>query len=240
MSGMSGVSDILTLAGVTVGYGDGTVLADINLSVAAGHALCLLGRNGVGKTTLVKTVMGLLRPRHGRVMFEGGDITRLAPNARARLGIGYVPQGRLVFPQLTVRDNLLVGQEALSKGGTSGLQDVLDLFPVLREMSNRLAGTLSGGQQQQLAIGRALIARPKLLLLDEPTEGIQPSVVLEIRRVLRRIRDQTALAMLVAEQFLDFATGLADEYCVLDGGVVALRSDATNLDRTAVRELLAV
>jgi urea transport system ATP-binding protein len=188
----------------------------------------------------VKTVIGLLKPRHGQVLFEDQDITRLAPNARARLGIGYVPQGRLVFPQLTVRDNLLVGQEALDSGRASAMADVLSLFPVLAEMSQRMAGTLSGGQQQQLAIGRALIARPTMLLLDEPTEGIQPSIVLEIRRILRRIRDQTGVAMLVAEQFLDFATGLADEYCVLDGGIVALASDAATLDRAAVHELLAV
>jgi urea transport system ATP-binding protein len=234
------VSDILVLHDVTVGYGDGTVLSDVSLSVGAGSALCLLGRNGVGKTTLVKTVIGLLRPRRGRILFDGHDVTSLTPNARARLGMGYVPQGRLVFPQLTVRDNLLVAQEALSPGAVSGLDDVLELFPVLGEMSNRLAGALSGGQQQQLAIGRALVARPKLLLLDEPTEGIQPSIVLEIRRVLRRIRDQTEVAMLLAEQFLDFATGLADDYCVLDGGLVALASSAADLDRTAVHELLAV
>jgi urea transport system ATP-binding protein len=234
------MTDLLRLVDVTVGYGDGTVLADVNLTVAPGRAVCLLGRNGVGKTTLVKTVIGLLKPRHGQVLFEDQDITRLAPNARARLGIGYVPQGRLVFPQLTVRDNLLVGQEALDSGRASAMADVLSLFPVLAEMSQRMAGTLSGGQQQQLAIGRALIARPTMLLLDEPTEGIQPSIVLEIRRILRRIRDQTGVAMLVAEQFLDFATGLADEYCVLDGGIVALASDAATLDRAAVHELLAV
>jgi urea transport system ATP-binding protein len=234
------MTDLLRLVEVTVGYGDGTVLADVNLTVAPGRAVCLLGRNGVGKTTLVKTVIGLLKPRHGQVLFEDQDITRLAPNARARLGIGYVPQGRLVFPQLTVRDNLLVGQEALDSGRASAMADVLSLFPVLAEMSQRMAGTLSGGQQQQLAIGRALIARPTMLLLDEPTEGIQPSIVLEIRRILRRIRDQTGVAMLVAEQFLDFATGLADEYCVLDGGIVALASDAATLDRAAVHELLAV
>ena len=234
------MSDILVLTDVTVGYGDGTVLADVSLSVGAGSATCLLGRNGVGKTTLVKTVIGLLRPRHGRIVFDGHDVTRLTPNARARLGVGYVPQGRLVFPQLTVRDNLLVAQEAVSPGGASGLDEVLELFPVLAEMSSRMAGALSGGQQQQLAIGRALVARPKLLLLDEPTEGIQPSIVLEIRRVLRRIRDQTEVAMLLAEQFLDFATGLADDYCVLDGGVVAMASSAADLDRTAVHELLAV
>jgi urea transport system ATP-binding protein len=234
------VTDILDLHDVTVGYGDGTVLSDVNLSVAPGQAVCLLGRNGVGKTTLMKTVIGLLKPRHGQVRFAGQEVTKLAPNARARLGIGYVPQGRLVFPQLTVRDNLLVGQEALAGGRSTALREVLELFPVLGEMSSRAAGALSGGQQQQLAIGRALISRPTLLLLDEPTEGIQPSIVLEIRRILRRIRDETGVAMLVAEQFLDFATGLADEYCVLDGGVVALASSAADLNRAAVHELLAV
>jgi urea transport system ATP-binding protein len=236
----TGSADVLRLTDLTVGYGDGTVLADVNLGVGSGQALCLLGRNGVGKTTLVKTVMGLLRPRHGSVVFDGHDITRLTPNARARLGIGYVPQGRLVFPQLTVRDNLLVGEEALRQGQPSRLAEAVELFPMLKEMSNRLAGTLSGGQQQQLAIGRALVGRPQLLLLDEPTEGLQPSIVLEIRRVLRRIRDQMGVSMLLAEQFLDFATGLADEYCVLDGGVVALASSAASLDRAAVHELLAV
>ncbi|MGI9149789.1 MAG: urea ABC transporter ATP-binding subunit UrtE [Chloroflexota bacterium] len=234
------MSAILELRDVTVGYGEGTVLANISLSVDSGRAVCLLGRNGVGKTTLIKTVIGLLRPRHGQLLFEGQDMTRFPPNARARLGIGYVPQGRLVFPQLTIYDNLLVGQEALRSGERSGLDEVFGLFPMLAEMRNRAAGTLSGGQQQQLSIGRALIGRPKLLLLDEPTEGIQPSVVLEIRRVLRRIREQTAVAMLLAEQFLDFATGLTDEYCVLDGGMVALASSAADLDRAAVHELLAI
>jgi len=145
-----------------------------------------------------------------------------------------------MFPQLSVRENLMVGQEALAPGQGPAMAEVLDLFPVLAEMGNRQAGMLSGGQQQQLAIGRALIARPKMLLLDEPTEGIQPSIVIEIRNVLRKIRQETGVAMLLAEQFLDFATGLADEYCVLDGGVVALQSDAETLDRPAVAELLAV
>ena len=230
---------MLSLVDVTVGYGEGTVLSEVSLSVGAGQAVCLLGRNGVGKTTLMKCVMGLLRPRAGALTFSGRDITGLAPNARARLGIGYVPQGRHVFPGLTVRDNLLVGAEALA-GRPHALDEVYALFPVLREMRNRMAGTLSGGQQQQLAIGRALIARPALLVLDEPTEGIQPSIVLEIRRALRLIRDQTGAAMLLAEQFLDFASGLADEYCVLDGGMVALRGSASELDRSAVTELLAV
>jgi urea transport system ATP-binding protein len=233
-------TDLLTLEGVTVGYGHGTVLANVNVAVQRGHALCLLGRNGVGKTTLIKTIMGLLRPRRGRVVFDGRDVTGSPPHDRARLGIGYVPQGRLMFPRLTVRENLLVGLEALAPGVESGLDDVLALFPVLGEMAGRAAGMLSGGQQQQLAIGRALISRPKLLLLDEPTEGIQPSIVGEIRRALRQVREKTGVAMLLAEQFLDFAAGLADDYCVLDGGVVALESSADSLDRAAVTELLAV
>ena len=232
---------MLKLVDVTVGYGDGTVLSDLNLSVGAGEAMCLLGRNGVGKTTLLKCVIGLLKPRGGRVWFDGRDATGLTPNVRARMGLGYVPQGRLVFPQLTVRDNLLVGAEALGgRASATAYDEVLELFPVLGEMRRRMAGTLSGGQQQQLAIGRALMGRPRLLLLDEPTEGIQPSIVIEIRRVLQRLRDQTGVAMLLAEQFLDFAHGLADEYCVLDGGAVVLQSTAVALDRAAVSELLAV
>lgn len=232
---------MLSLEEVTIGYGEGTVLSDVSLNMESGQTVCLLGRNGVGKTTVMKCVIGLLRPRRGRLTFNGTDVTALAPNARARMGIGYVPQGRLVFPQLTVRDNLLVGAEALGgRSSASAMDDVLALFPVLREMRNRLAGTLSGGQQQQLAIGRALIARPRLLLLDEPTEGIQPSVVLEIRRSLRAIRETYGVSILLAEQFLDFAFGLADEYCVVDGGVVAMRASAVALDRAAVTELLAV
>src|SRR5712691_5426675 len=234
------MSALLSLRGVTVGYGDGIVLSDVSLDVPGGGALCLLGRNGVGKTTLVKTVMGLLKPKAGHVSFDGQHITPFSPNRRARMGIGYVPQGRLMFPQLTVRENLLVGLEALPPGSSGALGEVLELFPVLHEMANRAAGMLSGGQQQQLAIGRALIARPKLLLLDEPTEGLQPSIVIGIRAVLRRIRQETGVTMLLAEQFLDFAAGLADHYCVLDGGTVALDSAAETLDRAAVTDLLAV
>ncbi|HLG72706.1 MAG TPA: urea ABC transporter ATP-binding subunit UrtE [Chloroflexota bacterium] len=233
------MSALLELQQVTVGYGEGTVLSHVSLDLPAGGALCLLGRNGVGKTTLMKTVIGLLRPRAGKVLLAGKDVTAAPPHQRARFGMGYVPQGRLMFPQLTVRENLLIGLEALN-GGESALHEVYELFPVLNDMGGRLAGMLSGGQQQQLAIGRALVARPKLLLLDEPTEGIQPSIVIEIRSVLRRIRQETGVAMLLAEQFLDFAAGLADDYLVLDGGVVALESSAEQLDRTAVTELLAV
>ena len=234
------MSALLSIDGMTVGYGEGTVLSDIALEVQPGGALCVLGRNGAGKTTLMKTVIGLLRPRSGRIVFAGHDVTSLPPHDRARLGMGYVPQGRLMFPQLTVRENLLVGLSALPRGASDGLAQVLNLFPVLGDMANRAAGMLSGGQQQQLAIGRALVARPRLLLLDEPTEGIQPSVVMEIRSVLHRIRKETGLSMLLAEQFLDFASGLADAYCLLDGGLVALRQEADQLDRAAVAELLSV
>lgn len=233
-------TSLLSLSGVTVGYGQGTVLSDLDLDVQPGQVMCVVGRNGVGKTTLIKTVIGVLKPRSGHIRFQGLEITSMTPHERARLGIGYVPQGRLMFPQLTVMDNLLVGLQALGPGRTSALDAVLDLFPVLREMSGRAAGMLSGGQQQQLAIGRALVSQPRLLLLDEPTEGIQPSIVLEIRQTLRRVLEQSGVAMLLAEQFLDFATGLADDYCALDGGVIALRSKATDLDRAAVNDLLAV
>ena len=234
------MSALLTMRAITVGYGDGTVLSDVNLDLPAGGALCLLGRNGVGKTTLMKTVIGLLKPKSGHITFDGQHLTPLPPHQRARLGIGYVPQGRLMFPQLTVRENLLVGLEALPPGGSGAFSEVLELFPVLADMAQRAAGMLSGGQQQQLAIGRALVARPKLLLLDEPTEGLQPSIVIDIRNALRRVRQETGVSMLLAEQFLDFATGLADHYCVLDGGTVALDSSAETLDRAAVTELLAI
>jgi urea transport system ATP-binding protein len=236
------VSDtLLEVRRLNVGYGDGVVLSEVDLEVRREHAVCLLGRNGVGKTTLIKTIMGLLRPRSGQVFFDGRDITALPPHARARLGIGYVPQGRLIFPQLTVMDNLHIGREAAwRQDGAAGLSEVHELFPILREMHNRQAGMLSGGQQQQLAIARALVSRPRLLVLDEPTEGIQPSIVLEIRRVLRQIRERMGLSVLLAEQFLDFANGLVDDLCVLDGGMVALRGSVQAVDRTAVNELLAV
>ncbi|MBV9581796.1 MAG: urea ABC transporter ATP-binding subunit UrtE [Chloroflexi bacterium] len=232
---------MLEIHALTVGYGDGVVLTDVDLSVQSHQAACLLGRNGVGKTTLLKTLMGLLRPRTGRIDFDGHDITRLSPNARARLGIGYVPQGRMIFPQLSVTDNLIVGLEAASgRRAAERLASVYELFPVLNEMGKRQAGMLSGGQQQQLAIGRALIASPRLLVLDEPTEGIQPSIVLEIRRVLRQVRERLGVSILLAEQFLDFADGLADDMYVLDGGTVALEGSVETLDRSAVTELLAV
>ncbi len=233
---------LLEIRDLTVGYGDGVVLSDVELQVETHQAVCLLGRNGVGKTTLLKTLMGVLRPRAGRIAFDGQDIVRLTPNARARLGIGYVPQGRMIFPQLTVTDNLMVGLEAASgrRASSQGLASVYELFPVLEEMGKRQAGMLSGGQQQQLAIGRALIAGPRLLVLDEPTEGIQPSIVLEIRRVLRQVRERLGVSILLAEQFLDFADGLADDMYVLDGGMVALSGSVEALDRSAVNELLAV
>lgn len=233
------MTELLAIRGVTVGYGEGTVLTDVDLTIPAAGAVCVLGRNGVGKTTLVKTIMGLIRPRRGELTFDGKDLSQLAPHARARLGIGYVPQGRLIFPQLSVLENLQIGMQA-ADGRADGLVDVYDLFPLLREMRNRQAGMLSGGQQQQLAIGRALVSRPRLLILDEPTEGIQPSIVLELRRALREVRARMHVALLLAEQFVDFAAGLADDWCVIDGGTIALRERADTIDHQAVRELLAV
>ncbi len=231
---------LLHLERLTAGYGEGTVISDVSLDVNEGSVLCLLGRNGAGKTTLLKTVIGLLRARHGTITFDGHDLTMLPPHARARLGIGYVPQGRQMFPQLTVRDNLMIGFEARAPGRPHALDATLTLFPVLGEMSNRMAGMLSGGQQQQLAIGRALVSHPRLLILDEPTEGIQPSIVQDIKRALLQVREEMGTALLLAEQFLDFATGLADDYSVLDGGMIAFQQRADALDRAAVRDLLAV
>src|SRR3979490_1631958 len=231
---------MLEVSAIDLHYGAAQALRGVSLSAEPGKVTCVLGRNGVGKTSLLDALAGQHPITRGTITFDGADLTRLKPDERARRGVAYVPQGREIFPLLTVEENLKTGFAPLKRDQRSIPDDVFSLFPVLGGMLRRRGGALSGGQQQQLAIGRALVMRPRLLLLDEPTEGIQPSIVLEIRRVLRRIRDQTEVAMLLAEQFLDFATGLADDYCVLDGGLVALASSATELDRAAVHELLAV
>ncbi len=232
---------MLEIDHLTVGYGDGIVLSDVSLVVEPGQVVCLIGRNGVGKTTLLRAVTGLLRPRGGTVRMGGVDVTGWPPHRRARAGLGYVPQGRMIFPHLTVRENLLIGLEAAAgKDATVQLAIAFGLFPRLARLAERGGGKLSGGEQQQLAIARALVAEPRILLLDEPTEGVQPSVVEEIAAALREIRDRRTVAILLAEQFLDFASGLADHYCVLEGGTVAASGDATALGHEVVREYLSV
>jgi urea transport system ATP-binding protein len=199
-----------------------------------------MGRNGEGKTTLLNAVMGLLPTRGGSVQFEGADMTKLKPYQRARAGIGYVPQGHQVFPRLSVAENLKVVHERTGRGDPGAIDDALDLFPVLRTFSARQAGLLSGGQAQQLAIARALVTRPRLLILDEPTEGIQPSIILEIEDAIAELHRSTGMAILLVEQYVEFALRLADRYAVLEGGRIASSGDCASADMADFAELLAV
>ena len=215
---------LLDIRGLNVYYGESHILRDVDLSVAPGQMVCLIGRNGVGKTTLLKSVIGLLRQRSGAVRLEGRELSAMPPHIRARGGIGYVPQGREIIPQLTVRENLLLGLEALPGGMAKNRHIdpvVFELFPILEKFLARRGGDLSGGQQQQLAIARALLGKPKLLLLDEPTEGIQPSVVLDIERAVRRIIETTGISVLLVEHHLHFVRQSDWYYAMQKGGVVA-------------------
>ena len=229
---------MLTVERLDVAYGGSQVLWGVDLTVGFGQVVCLMGRNGVGKTTLLKTVMGLLPARAGKVTFDGVDITRWSADRRARAGIGYVPQGREIFPHLSVEENLRVAQLGCGRG--NGMDDVLDLFPALRRLLTRKGGVLSGGEQQMLAIGRALLTRPKLLILDEPTEGIQPSIILEIEESIRRIKKDLGLAVLLVEQYLDFAERLADAYVIMAKGSVVAAGATRDLRPDQVKQHLAV
>ncbi|HET9052490.1 MAG TPA: ATP-binding cassette domain-containing protein, partial [Candidatus Dormibacteraeota bacterium] len=205
-----------------------------------GGVTCVVGRNGAGKTTLVNAVMGVLRPTGGRVTWDGQDITRMAPERRVRLGLGYVPQGHPVFPQLSVAENLRVVLEARQGADASAVDEAVDLFPRLKPLMGRRAGVLSGGQQQQLAIARALVGRPRLLLMDEPTEGIQPSIIDEIEDAIAQLHRSAGMSILLIEQYVEFALRRADAYVVLDAGDVLDSGATADLEETAVRRLLAV
>ncbi len=229
---------MLSVEGLDVAYGESQVLWSVGLDVAAGELVCLMGRNGVGKTTLLKTAMGLLPARRGRVVFDGADITSWPSDRRARAGIGYVPQGREVFPHLTVEENLRVA--LLGCGRVGRIDEALELFPALKLLLARKGGVLSGGEQQMLAIGRALLTKPKLLMLDEPTEGIQPSIILEIEEALRRIKRELGLAVLLVEQYLDFAERLADKYVIMAKGAVVAAGATRDLRPDMVKQHLVV
>lgn len=199
-------------------YGGSHTLWDVELSVSPGSLMCLMGRNGMGKTTFLKCIMGLLPPTSGTIIFEGIDLLKLPAEERARIGIGYVPQGREIFSHLTVEENLRVGLGVRKNGTRTIPAHVFDLFPVLKQMRNRRGGDLSGGQQQQLAIARALVLEPKLLILDEPSEGIQPNVVHEIGGILLKLNKEEGLTLLLVEQKLPFARRVASEFCMLANG----------------------
>ena len=220
-------------------YGGSHILRDVTFAVPAGELTVMLGRNGVGKTTLLRCVMGIVAIRTGSVMWKDKSLERLPPYSRVASGLGYVPQGRDIFPRLTVEENLLVG--AASDRSVRGVsKEIYDLFPILKEMKNRRAGDLSGGQQQQLAIGRALMGRPELLLLDEPTEGIQPSIIQEIGKTLRRLVEEFRMTILLVEQYYDFARHLADHYVVMDRGEVVAQGAGKDMEQDGVRALVAV
>lgn len=231
---------MLTIQGLSVGYGESQILRAVHLHVPPGQVVCLMGRNGVGKTTLLKSVMGLLSPQVGTIVFDGRDITRLKPEQRARRGIGYVPQGREIFPQLTVRENLRIG--LLGKKGGNGMvpDEVFQLFPALRRMLDRKGGFLSGGEQQQLAIARALVTEPKLLLLDEPTEGIQPSIILEIEAVIEQIKARGDIAILLVEQYLEFAWRLANAFSIMEKGSIVAEGEMAELTDEIIKRHLTV
>ena len=230
---------MLSVQGLNQYYGGSHTLRDVGFDVPAGACTALLGRNGVGKTTLLKCLMGVLPMRSGKIGFAGTSIANLPPYARAALGIGYVPQGRDIFPRLSVQENLQMGL-ASKKNGSKVPDFVFDMFPVLKQMLNRRGGDLSGGQQQQLAIGRALAMRPRLLILDEPTEGIQPSIIKDIERAIRSLVAAGDIAILLVEQYYDFAKSLADHYVVLSRGEVVARGLGADMDRNNVRAHLAV
>lgn len=222
-------------------YGGSHILRGLSFQAKVGEVTCLLGRNGVGKTTLLRCLMGLLPAREGSVHWEGQAITTLKPHQRVHAGIAYVPQGREIFPRLTVEENLLMG---LSRFGASQAREVpafiYELFPVLLQMKHRRGGDLSGGQQQQLAIGRALASRPRLLILDEPTEGIQPSVFKEIGAVIRQLAARGDMAILLVEQFYDFAAELADQYLVMSRGEIVQQGRGENMEAEGVRGLVTI
>ncbi len=231
---------MLLLQDIDLFYGASHILRRVGLVAEPGAVTCVLGRNGVGKTSLMRAVMGLQPIRGGRVAWEGEDITRLKPHERARRGLALVPQGREIFPHLTVEENLATGLAPLPRGKRRLPDEIFALVPVLRDMRRRRGGDLSGGQQQQLAIARALVTRPRLLILDEPTEGIQPSIIKEIERVIRALAQRGDMAILLVEQYFDFARALAQRYVVMERGEVVLSGEADQMVESDVRRYLTV
>lgn len=222
-------------------YGGSHILRGLSFEAAVGEVTCLLGRNGVGKTTLLKCLMGLVPVKNGSIHWEGKNISRQSPHQRVNAGIAYVPQGREIFPRLTVEENILLGLLRFPSSRSKAVPEhIYQLFPVLQEMRYRRGGDLSGGQQQQLAIGRALACQPRLLILDEPTEGIQPSVIKEIGLVIKKLAAQGDMAILLVEQFYDFAAELADNYLVMSRGKIIQRGQGTDMELDSVRGLVAI
>jgi urea transport system ATP-binding protein len=231
---------MLTIEGLNQYYDESHTLWDLGLEAPEGVVTCLMGRNGVGKTTLLKCIMGLLPIRSGRIAFAGAELNRLPAERRAPLGIGYVPQGRQIFPLLTVEENLKIGLAANPRRPRQVPEFIFELFPVLKTMLGRRGGDLSGGQQQQLAIGRALVLEPRLLILDEPTEGIQPNIVQEIGDIIRRLNAEQNLTILLVEQKLPFARRVAKEFCLMDRGRIVATGDIGQLSGGLIDQYLKV
>lgn len=231
---------MLSIENIEVSIGGSQILRGVNFQVPARSVTCLMGRNGVGKTTTLRTITGLLRQTRGNIVLDGKDITSMPPEERARAGIGFVPQGREIFPHLTVEENLHIGCVARGKSAMPGLERVFALFPILKEFLPRKGGMLSGGQQQQLAIGRALLTEPKLLILDEPTEGIQPNVIDQIGDTIRLLREEGKMSILLVEQYLDFAKELADRFAIMDRGAVVANGHIDELTDAVIQEHLVV
>jgi urea transport system ATP-binding protein len=230
---------MLEVQGLNQFYGGSHILRDLAFEARMGEVTVLLGRNGVGKTTLLKSLMGVVPLKTGSVKLDGVDLTRAPPYERVRTGVGYVPQGREIFGRLTVEDNLRMGL-ATRPGGTAIPPELFELFPVLQQMLQRRGGDLSGGQQQQLAIARALAAGPKLLMLDEPTEGIQPSIIKDIGRVIRMLADRKTMAIVLVEQYYDFAAELADQYLVMERGQIVARGRGADMAYDGVRQRMSI
>ena len=231
---------MLKLSGINQFYGQSHTLWDLDIEIAQGECLCLMGRNGVGKTTLLNVLMGQLPVKSGQIEFDGQDISKFSVERRAEIGIGYVPQGRQIFPLLTVEENLKIGLPARRDNKRQIPDQVYELFPVLKEMKQRRGGDLSGGQQQQLAIGRALVLDPKLLMLDEPTEGIQPNIVSEIGDIIRKLNRDIGLTVLLVEQKLPFARKVGDRFCLLDRGRRVADGLMADLNEGLIKEYLTV
>jgi urea transport system ATP-binding protein len=230
---------MLKAEGLNQYYGGSHILRDLSFEARLGEVTVVLGRNGVGKSTLLKSLMGSVAVKTGKIVLDGKDITRAAPYERVRAGIGYVPQGREIFGRLTVEENLRMGL-ATRSGGTPIPSELFELFPVLRQMIRRRGGDLSGGQQQQLAIARALAAGPKLLMLDEPTEGIQPSIIKDIGRVIRMLAERKTMAIVLVEQYYDFAEELADQYLVMERGEIVARGLGKDMQADGVRRRMSI
>ena len=230
---------MLSVEGLNQFYGGSHILRNLGLDAKVGEVTVILGRNGVGKTTLLKSLMGVVPTKTGRIVLDGTDLTRAPAYDRVRAGVGYVPQGREIFGRLTVEENLRMGL-ASRPAGTPIPPELFELFPVLKQMIARRGGDLSGGQQQQLAIARALAAAPKLLMLDEPTEGIQPSIIKDIGRVIRMLADRKTMAIVLVEQYYDFARSLADQYIVMDRGEIVKTGAGADMEKDGVKALLAV